>query len=83
MASILDEDVRALKEWLRGAWNCLADPTLTSFDRRGTRNYMKEAELALSVGLRRIDDRERARRQAAKTSIPKRRLDFRIILLDV
>jgi len=83
MASTLDEDIRALKEWIRGAWRHLADPALTSFDRRETRNYMKEAELALSAGLRRIANREQARREAEKTGIAKRRLDFRIIRLDV
>jgi hypothetical protein len=34
MATNLDEDVRALKAEIRGAWRRLADPALTSFDRR-------------------------------------------------
>lgn len=38
MAETLDEDVHALKEWLRGTWRQLADPSLTSFDRREIRN---------------------------------------------
>lgn len=82
MASTLDEDVRALKEGIRGAWRRLADPALTSFDRRETRNYMKEAELALSAGLKRIADRARPRREIETANLAKR-LDFRIIRLDV
>ena len=82
MASTLDEDVRALKAGIRGAWRRLADPALTSFDRRETRNFMKEAELALSAGLKRIADRERSRRQV-ETANSTKRLDFRIIQLDL
>jgi hypothetical protein len=79
----LDDDVRTLKEWLRGAWGYLADPALTSFDRREIRNYMKEAEFALSAGLKRIRDREQARRKTGSALITNRRLDFRIFQLDV
>jgi hypothetical protein len=82
MASTLDEDVRALKEAIRGAWRRLADPALTVFDRRETRNYMKEAELALSIGLKHIADGERSRREAETASIARKRFDFRIIQLD-
>jgi hypothetical protein len=82
MATNLDEDVRALKAEIRGAWRRLADPGLTSFDRRETRNYMKEPELALSAGLKRLADRERSRREVEVTNSA-RRLDFRIIQLDV
>jgi hypothetical protein len=82
MASTLDEDVRALKEGIRAAWRRLADPAMTSYDRRETRNYMKEAELALSAGLKRIADGARSRRAIEKASLAKR-LDFRIIRLDV
>jgi len=82
MASTLDEDVRALKEEIRGAWRRLADPALTSFDRRETRNWMKQAELALSAGLKHIADRARSRREVETAKLAKR-LDFRIIRLDV
>ena len=79
----LDKDVRTLKDWLRSAWGYLADPALTSFDRREIRNYMKEAELALGAGLKRIKDREQARRKTESALNTNRRLDFRIIKLDV
>jgi len=82
MASTLEEDVRALKEEIRGAWHRLADPALTSFDRRETRNNMKEAQLALSAGLKHIADRAQSRREVETANLA-RRLDFRIIRLDV
>jgi hypothetical protein len=82
MTSALDEDVHALKEGIRGAWRRLADPSLTSFDRRETRNYMKEAELALSLGLKRIADRAQSRRQAETAGIARKRPDFRIFQFD-
>ena len=45
MADTLDQHVTALKDWLSGAaWRHLADPSLTSFDRREIRHYMKDAE---------------------------------------
>ena len=50
MANTLDQDVLALKEWLRVAWRYLADPCLTSFERREIRNYRREAESVNSDG---------------------------------
>ena len=82
MAEILDRDVRALKEMVREAWRCLADPSLTSFDRREYRNHLTDAEIALRAGLKRMADRERAQREAAKVVSGGRRLDFRILKLD-
>jgi hypothetical protein len=58
MSETLDQDVAALTAWLRGAWRYLADPSLTPFDRREIRNCMKEAEVALSAGLKRIAHRD-------------------------
>ena len=82
MAATLDDDLRALSEWMRGAWRRLADPSLTSFDRRETRNCMNEAEIALRAGLKRMADREEARREAERVVLAGRRLDFRILKLD-
>ena len=58
MADTLDQDVHALKEWLRSAWRLLAEPTLTRFERQELRNYMREAEAALTAGLRRLSARQ-------------------------
>jgi hypothetical protein len=82
MAETLDQDVLALSGWIRGAWRYLADPSLTSFDRREIRNCMKDAQIALHAGLKRISERERARREAERVILSDRRLDFRILRLD-
>jgi hypothetical protein len=81
VAETLDRDVQALKEWLRAAWCRLADPSMTAFDRREIRNYMKEAEIALGAGLRRIGLREKARQQDERGVSNHRRMDFRILRL--
>jgi hypothetical protein len=82
MAATLDDDVRSLSAWMRVAWRRLADPSLTSFDRRETRNCMNEAEIALRAGLKRIAGREKTRREAEKAALVGRRPDFRILKLD-
>jgi hypothetical protein len=82
VATTLEQDVSSLKEWVRAAWRELADPSLTSFERREMRNYMKDAEVALTAGLTRIAEREKVRREAEKAALVGRRLDFRILKLD-
>jgi hypothetical protein len=83
MPEIVDQDLDALKRWVGKAWRQLGDPSLTSFDRREMRNYMKEAEIALRAGLERIAKREKIRREAEMVVTARRRLDFRIVQLDV
>ncbi len=63
MADTLDQDVQALKEWLRRAWRYLADPSMTRFGRRELRNYMREAEAALRSGLQQSAARDKAARE--------------------
>ena len=82
MADTLDQDLRALKEWLRGAWRYLADPSSTAFQRREIRNYMKDADFALRAGLKQLDARERTRREASGEGIAVQRPNFRILSLD-
>lgn len=82
MIDTLDQDVHALKEWLRRAWRYLADPSLTAFERRELRNYMKEADVALRSGLKRIADREVSRREPTSDVVTARRPDFRILQFD-
>ena len=59
----LDQDVQALKDWLRSAWRSLASPSITPFERREIRNYMKEADAALRAGLQKVAAREKARKE--------------------
>jgi hypothetical protein len=54
VADALNQDVQALKEWLRKAWLYLADPASTATERRELRNYMKEADCALRAGLQKL-----------------------------
>jgi hypothetical protein len=82
MADNLDPDMRALKEWLRGAWQYLADQSSTRFERREIRNYMKEVEAALRSGFKSIAVREKVLRDAEKIIAAGPRLDFRIFKLD-
>jgi hypothetical protein len=82
MSDNFDNDVRALKEFLQGAWRFLADPSSTRFDRREIRNRMREADVALREGLKTIASRERARRDAERAIATGPRLDFRILKLD-
>ena len=48
---ILDQNIRELQEWLRNAWQHLADPPLTAFSRRELRNQMKQCNADLRVQL--------------------------------
>jgi hypothetical protein len=82
MTEEFDHDLLALKEWLRKAWGSLSDASLVPFERRELRNYMKEVEVALGAGFRRVEQRERARREAERVLTARRRLEFRIIQLD-
>jgi hypothetical protein len=82
MSDNLDHDVRALKQWLRGAWRFLADPSSTRFERREVRNYMRQADVALRAGLKSAASRQRSRRDAERVLAARPRPDFRVIKLD-
>ncbi|MBR1227800.1 MULTISPECIES: hypothetical protein [unclassified Bradyrhizobium] len=55
---ILDNDIRALQEWLRSAWQQLADPSLTAFTRRELRNQMKQCSADLRTQLQLVATRQ-------------------------
>jgi len=82
MTEDLDRDVDALREWISGAWRQLADSSLTVFDRREVRNTMKEAEIALRIALKRMEQRRRTQRQAHISVSDVRSIDFRILQLE-
>jgi len=48
---ILDSDIRAMQQWLRDAWQQLADRSLTTFSRRELRNQMKQCSADLRARL--------------------------------
>lgn len=75
----LNQDVQALKEWLRTAWLYLADPASTAFERKELRNYMKEADRALRAGLQKLETRKPSRGEREDASSLPRLPDFRIL----
>jgi hypothetical protein len=82
LADTLDQDVQALKDWLRSAWRSLASPSITLFERREIRNYMKEADAALRSGLQKVAARERARKEAFDKYPWTQSPDFRILKIE-
>jgi len=48
---VLDQDIRALREWLRAAWQQLGDRSMTAFTRRELRNQMKQCSADLRAQL--------------------------------
>jgi len=56
--AIFDNDIRALQEWLRSAWQQLADPSLTTFTRRELRNQMKQCSADLRSQLQLVAERQ-------------------------
>lgn len=62
VADTLDQDVQALKDWLRSAWRYVGDPSLTRFERRELRNLMRQADEGLRAGLQKL---------AARNSTPR------------
>lgn len=59
-----------------------SDPAITAYERREIRNYMKDAEVALRSGLKRIADQETATRDAERANATNRRPEFRILQLE-
>ena len=49
---VLDQNIRALQEWLRNAWVQLSDPAMTSFSRRELRSQMKQCSADLRAHLK-------------------------------
>ncbi|KJC35733.1 hypothetical protein UP10_18620 [Bradyrhizobium sp. LTSPM299] len=54
---VLDQNIRALQEWLRKAWLQLGDPSLTAFSRRELRNQMKQCSADLRMHLQTASER--------------------------
>ena len=81
MADELDQDVQALKNWLRDAWHFLAsNPSLTPFERQELRNSMKQVESTLRAAVQQLAAKESARREALPLSSDRASLpDFRVL----
>ena len=72
--AIFDTDIRALQEWLRTAWQQLADPSLTAFTRRELRNQMKQCSADLRSRLQLVGQSQPVRDQARSFSKPELRI---------
>jgi hypothetical protein len=81
MDNEFDHDVVMLKEWLRHAWRRISDPSITAYERREIRNYMKQAETALRSGLKQTSDCDRAMREASRLVPAHPRPEMRILQL--
>jgi hypothetical protein len=79
VSSYPDGLVAKLDRWTLDVWRYLADPSMTRFGRQELRNYMKEAEAALRVGLQQLATKDKVRQEAyAKHSLGKFP-DFRVL----
>jgi hypothetical protein len=58
---VLTRNIEALKELQRAAWHHLADPALTTFERRETRNHIKQSGAELRSYLEMMSERTRFR----------------------
>jgi hypothetical protein len=66
----LSRDIHALKELQRVAWSQLADPSLTTFDRREIRNRIRHSEADLRAYLK-------MRSEHANLSVPTQDAGYR------
>jgi hypothetical protein len=77
----LSRNIDVLKELQRKAWHHLADPALTSFERRETRNQIKQSGAELRSYLAMMSERTRFRPRAVEEatvgSLDK--LEFRLL----
>jgi hypothetical protein len=54
---VLIRQIHELKEWQRAAWQRVADPMLTAFERREIRNHIRESEGDLRQHLASMSER--------------------------
>jgi len=66
---ILDPDIRAMQQWLRAAWQQLADTSLTAFARRELRNQMKQCSADLRELLQRAEQQLQPAQQPATSYV--------------
>ena len=54
---ILSRKIHELKKWQTAAWRRIADPLLTTFERREIRNHLRDSEFELRHYLDLMSDR--------------------------
>jgi hypothetical protein len=80
---ILSRNIETLKERQRAAWQHLSDPALTAFERRETRNQIKQSGTELRSYLEMMSERLRFRPPPteADTAGLSGQLDFRLLAM--
>jgi hypothetical protein len=68
-ADVLSRNIHALKELQRIAWRNLADPALTTFERRELRNEIRQSEAELRAYLEMVSDRSRFRERPVEADV--------------
>jgi hypothetical protein len=63
---ILSRKIHELKEWQRVAWQRVADPLVTPFERREIRNHIRESDGELRRCLRMMSERLRFQPRAVE-----------------
>jgi hypothetical protein len=66
---VLSRNIEALKEQQRLAWHHLSDPALTTFERRETRNQIKQSSAELRSCLEMMSARTRFRPRPAEHDV--------------
>jgi hypothetical protein len=56
---VLSRKIQDLKDWQTVAWRRIADPAVTTFERREVRNHLKESDVELRRCLGMMSDRLR------------------------
>jgi hypothetical protein len=64
---LADQDIRSLQQWLREAWQQLADPELTPYSRRELRNQMKQRNAELRSQLAAVEQSRPKLRELTRT----------------
>jgi len=80
-ANVLDCKIYELKEVQRLAWRQLADPSLTTFERREVRNQIRLSNGELKQYLQMMSERLRVR-SAEEVAGEFRKPDLRLLTLD-
>ena len=77
---VLNRKIHELKEWQRVAWQRVADPLLTAFERREIRNHIRDGEAELRQCLGMMSERLRFQaRTVEDLSASFARLPFRLL----
>jgi hypothetical protein len=79
-SDVLNRKIHELKEWQRVAWQRIADPLLTAFERREIRNHIRECDEELRQYLAIMTERLRFRpRKVEGVGSNLAKLDFRLL----